>query len=260
MKSYIVTLFFLGTLIVLTNGEPVFDMTSNFTLTVDQFQCLRHTEFGPFVSRVYSSDGEFDEIGWQNLYNSMAANFFVDMLIVPCFNAKQSCKNGLISGADQANAVINRVIKEDLDLYFFYIEIQGNQWPSNKTANQAFILDMINTIKNATVGTYGVGIKTSHKDWSAIVGSTWTGASTEILYWVNWNGKPDVTTGFIPFGGWTSVCLHQYAGNVATNNCTAGVPINYDYHSDGACTCGDSICYKDLKKHRRVQRFLKRSQ
>uniref|UniRef100_A0A914CJ78 Uncharacterized protein n=1 Tax=Acrobeloides nanus TaxID=290746 RepID=A0A914CJ78_9BILA len=149
MKSYIATLFFLGKLIVLTNGGPVYDMTDNFTLSVEQFKCLKY-QYEVFIPRVYTSDGEFDEIGWQNMLNAQSVVVIVDALIVPCVNEKQSCKNGLISGADQANAVLNRIVKESAT-HFFYIEIQRNHWPSNKTANQAFILDMINTIKNDVI-------------------------------------------------------------------------------------------------------------
>lgn len=51
----------------------------------------------------------------------------------------------------------------------------------------------------------GVGIKTNLNSWSSIVGSNYTGVDDMDIVWVYWNGKQDLTTGFVPFGGWNQV-------------------------------------------------------
>uniref|UniRef100_A0A914DU78 Lysozyme n=1 Tax=Acrobeloides nanus TaxID=290746 RepID=A0A914DU78_9BILA len=231
-------------------GGLAIDIPAKQVLTVNQFSCLGTQGYGIFIGQVYSSDGAFDEIGIQNIINARAAGIYVDVYITPCRNANNNCTNGLISGSDQANAIIQRMNDANI-VGFLFLVIARNNWPADQTGNRAFILNFTNTVKTAfTNGAFasGIGIYTSYNDWSQIVGSSWSGASDMDLFWVNWNGKPDLTTGFTPFGGWSAPCFHQYAGNVATNNCTGGVPINYDYHA--SCTCKDEVCYNKFVKKR----------
>uniref|UniRef100_A0A914DZU8 Uncharacterized protein n=1 Tax=Acrobeloides nanus TaxID=290746 RepID=A0A914DZU8_9BILA len=79
------------------------------------------------------------------------------------------------------------------------------------------------------------------------------------LFWVNWNGKQDLTTGWSPFGGWTAPCMHQYAGNIVTNNCIPGIPTNYYYYGPNVCDCQEEFCYSAFHK-RRMMTFANRTQ
>uniref|UniRef100_A0A914DV26 Uncharacterized protein n=1 Tax=Acrobeloides nanus TaxID=290746 RepID=A0A914DV26_9BILA len=139
---------------------------------------------------------------------------------------------------------------------FLFLVIERYNWPADQAGNREFILNFTNTIKSSMVNGApgGVGIYTRYNDWSQIVGGSWTGASDMDLFWVNWNGRQDLTTGFTPFGGWSAPCFHQYAGNVVTNNCTGGAPINYDYHGD--CVCQDAVCYNKFVE-KRAMRFAR---
>uniref|UniRef100_A0A914DZ89 C-type lectin domain-containing protein n=1 Tax=Acrobeloides nanus TaxID=290746 RepID=A0A914DZ89_9BILA len=211
-------------------------------------------------SQIYSSEGEFEEIGVQNILNATYAGLYSDTYITPCRNVNNTCKNGLTSGRDQAIEILNRLANDNI-LAFLALKIQEyKNWPKDQVANQQFILDFTNTIweayNNETFNS-GVAIVTSYNDWINIVGPSWTGASGMDLDWVYWNGKQDLTTGWVPFGGWTAPCFHQYAGNIVTNNCTGGVPINYYYY--GNCYCTDAVCYNEFHKRRMIT-FRNRTQ
>uniref|UniRef100_A0A914CWM1 Lysozyme n=1 Tax=Acrobeloides nanus TaxID=290746 RepID=A0A914CWM1_9BILA len=255
MKSLFL-LFVLLDIVSFVYGGLAIDLPGKQVLTVDQFKCLFNQGYTIFIGQIYSPNGAFNEIGIQNMRNAREAGLWVDAYASPCKNANNNCTNGLISGSDQAKAVIQRMNEEMLA--FLFLDIERYNWPADQTGNRAFILDFTNTVKSASAnGNFnsGIGIYTTYNDWSQIVGSSWNGVSDMDLYWVNWNGKQDLTTGFTPFGGWSAPCFHQYAGNVATNNCTGGVPVNYVYF--GSCVCRDKICFNKLAK-KRAMSFARR--
>uniref|UniRef100_A0A914CP55 Lysozyme n=1 Tax=Acrobeloides nanus TaxID=290746 RepID=A0A914CP55_9BILA len=234
------------------HGLGAIDIPATSILTDDQINCLLNNigDDDEVIAQVYTKDGEFNENGIQNLIHANDDDGqWPAAYVTPCRNANNTCKNGLMSGADQAMTVINRLNQENMVVFMFLEIKKGNNWPADQLGNRDFILNFTNTVKDAfTKGIFtgGVGIYTSYNDWAQVVGGNWTGASDMDLWWVKWNGKQDLYTDFTPFGGWTAPCFHQYAGNVINNNCANGVPVNYDYYDE--CDCQDEVCFKEFKK------------
>uniref|UniRef100_A0A914CGY1 Uncharacterized protein n=1 Tax=Acrobeloides nanus TaxID=290746 RepID=A0A914CGY1_9BILA len=74
---------------------------------------------------------------------------------------------------------------------------------------------------------------TNYNSWSSVVGPNFdVSFQAQYLFWVNWNGIQDLTTGFNPFGGWNQPYAHQYAGAITSNNCVPGINVSYDYLAD----------------------------
>uniref|UniRef100_A0A914E0Z2 Lysozyme n=1 Tax=Acrobeloides nanus TaxID=290746 RepID=A0A914E0Z2_9BILA len=201
-------------------------------LSVAQFDCLYEEGDRTYIALLYDSNGVIDPTGLQNLENCGNAHHDYDniqILINPC-SPGNMCSNNLTSAKDQANEII--ALTGHNNLIPTLIGVHKNGWPSsNSMANQNFLNEMIDTFLGANY-TF-IGIQTSYNSWSSVMGNKFSVASKAFLWWVNWNGKQDLTTGFAPFGGWSAPIAHQYAGKVTTDKCAPGVNINYSYYVHG---------------------------
>uniref|UniRef100_A0A914EJA9 Lysozyme n=1 Tax=Acrobeloides nanus TaxID=290746 RepID=A0A914EJA9_9BILA len=213
--------------------------SSGTVISKRQFECLYNKYgFDNFMASVYDPAGFVDETGITNLKNAFDGLLeglqFTGVSMTPCV---ANCQNNLTSGVDQANAVINRLNEDDNVVGMVIVKIDKSQpWSSNQQQNQKFIIDILSTILltyDTTNGnnSYYPGIITNYNSWSSIVGAKFAEASylADALWWVNWNGKQDLTTGFTPFGGWRQPLAHQYAGNINNNDCATGINFSYFY-------------------------------
>uniref|UniRef100_A0A914EB46 Lysozyme n=1 Tax=Acrobeloides nanus TaxID=290746 RepID=A0A914EB46_9BILA len=229
--------------------------SSGVVINERQFECLYNKYgFDNLMTSVYDPAGFVDETGITNINNAIDGLGdglkFRTVSMTPCL---ANCQNNLTSGVDQANAVINRLNKADI-VGMIYVKIDKSQpWSSNQQQNQKFIIDILSTILlvlDSTGGnyTYYPGIITNYNSWSSVVGAKFTEASylASSLWWVNWNGKQDLTTGFTPFGGWSQPMVHQYAGNIINNDCATGINFNYFYTSSD-----NFLANKNIKKRKK---------
>uniref|UniRef100_A0A914ZAL9 Lysozyme n=1 Tax=Panagrolaimus superbus TaxID=310955 RepID=A0A914ZAL9_9BILA len=138
------------------------------------FKCLAENGFSFYIARVWRSIGSADPTGIQNIKNARKAGWkYVDGYIFPCF--KKSCGSA----------------KYQMD-----IEIQ--EWPADKSANQAFITDMVQQAE--AMGTI-------------IVGTDWKEVADKPLWYAHWDEQQNFD-GFKAFGGWTKPAIHQFEGDV----------------------------------------------
>jgi len=213
-----------------TLAAMAIDTTGSVTNT--QWGCLATSGLEMVLGRVYTPDGTIDEVGIQNIiqaFNGASLEGY-DAVFVPCVS---NCKNNLTSGADQVAAAIARLNQEFQDVFIWVQIDKSSNWGTNQTQNQKLVSDVLTAVNNTNGG---AGVITSSNAWNSIVGSKFTSTSqiAQYLFWVNWNGKQDLTTGWTPFGGWNAPYAHQYAGGITTNNCTMGITINYSYFDDGS--------------------------
>uniref|UniRef100_A0A914DMZ0 Uncharacterized protein n=1 Tax=Acrobeloides nanus TaxID=290746 RepID=A0A914DMZ0_9BILA len=99
------------------------------------------------LGHIYKSSGTFDEVGFQNLYNAYTAGNYegIDSFISPCVSG--NCANGLNSGKDQANAILERITQIEQFHPFPWISVsRADGWSADPETNAAFLKDMIETI------------------------------------------------------------------------------------------------------------------
>ena len=68
------------------------------------------------------------------------------------------------------------------------------------------------------------GVYASESQWSAIMGSSYTGGSGHQLWYPHYDGSPSFSD-FRGFGGWTKPSIKQYVGDAKL--CGADVDKNY---------------------------------
>jgi hypothetical protein len=203
-------------------------------VTAQQWGCL-NSETMPLelvIGRVYTPDGQIDEVGIQNIIQSFngAQLEGYDGGFWPCL---MNCKNNITDGAAQVQAAINRLNQEFQDVFLWVMIDKSSGWGTNQQTNQQFLMTVLNAVFSTNGG---AGVITSYNTYSSIFGASFTQAAqtAQYLLWVNWNGKMDLTTGWTPFGGWNAPYAHQYAGAITSNNCTQGISLNYSYFNDGS--------------------------
>uniref|UniRef100_A0A914CFR1 Lysozyme n=1 Tax=Acrobeloides nanus TaxID=290746 RepID=A0A914CFR1_9BILA len=204
-------------LIHCSNAKIGFDGIAS--MSPNDFKCLSNNGYSFFVARAWKSYGNYDETGIQNIKNARAAGWTdTDAYIFPCLES--SCA----PPANQVEATIDQLRAEQAEFGTLWLDIERYAWPADQQHNRDFITGLIQGAKNRNVN---VGVYTNYNNWAAIVGGSWTGAQDLPLWWADWNGHQDVTTGFSSFGGWTKVAVHQYSGDLKNPPCVSDMDQNY---------------------------------
>jgi len=176
------------------------------TMSVSTFQCLRNSGYQFFVARVWTSNGNYDMTGFQNIKNARDAGMpYVDGYIFPCLST--SCAHA----ANQVQATVDHLRENGVNFGMLWLDIERFAWPADQNSNRQFIRDMVHQAQSMSVN---VGIYTNPSMWSTIVGDGFTEFSNIPLWWANWNGQQNFN-GFTPFGGWTAPAIRQYSGDVS---------------------------------------------
>uniref|UniRef100_A0AC35GRK8 Lysozyme n=1 Tax=Panagrolaimus sp. PS1159 TaxID=55785 RepID=A0AC35GRK8_9BILA len=202
MKYLIFICFCAAFLLSLTEATLGWDGIQ--AVDVNGFKCLSQNGYSFYIARVWRSIGSADPTGIQNIKNARQAGWkYVDGYIFPCF--KKSCG----SAKDQVKATLDRLSKDNAKIGMLWLDVEVENWPADKSANQAFILDMAKQAEE--MGTK-VGIYTSKNNWDQIVGN-WSGVSDKPLWYAHWDGQQNFN-GFKAFGGWRKPAIHQFEGDV----------------------------------------------
>uniref|UniRef100_A0A914E9N0 Glycoside hydrolase family 25 protein n=1 Tax=Acrobeloides nanus TaxID=290746 RepID=A0A914E9N0_9BILA len=209
-QVYFFIFAFLTSLVSSALAGLAIDIGGGQDVTSQQFACLHDQGAQIAITQLYNSSGSLVEKGVTNILNAYTGAFFdgFNVYITPCL---ANCADKSTSGVAQVEAVINRLNQEFQDV-FIWIQIdKSSGWSSNQQTNQQSIMAILNAV-NSTNG--AVGIIANYNTWTTYFGSSFTSASTiaQYLLWVNWNGKQDLTTGWVPFGGWTVTQSRLEAG------------------------------------------------
>uniref|UniRef100_A0A914E328 Uncharacterized protein n=1 Tax=Acrobeloides nanus TaxID=290746 RepID=A0A914E328_9BILA len=160
------------------------------------------------------------------------------------------------SGYDQVSAVVNRLNAaiDSVSNMFIWVNIDISQpWSKNQNENRVFMNEVVLALFRFNGG---FGVISNNNSWSTIFGADYNVTDiAEFLIWVKWNGKQDLTTDWVPFGGWSSPFVHQYAGGITSNNCVPGIKLNYNYFTDAnSGPLMNAKVQKSINK-RRLHRF-----
>uniref|UniRef100_A0A0K0FYT4 Lysozyme n=1 Tax=Strongyloides venezuelensis TaxID=75913 RepID=A0A0K0FYT4_STRVS len=125
-----------------------------------------------------------DSEGIQNIKNAHEAGYkHVDGYLFPCTTSKCSSAKTQIKEAHQAlsasGAEIGKVFKNKF-LGTLWVNIERYEWPSDKSYNRQFILDLVS---EAEVLGYTVGIYSSYYEWDTIAGAEWSGGLNKLPLW-----------------------------------------------------------------------------
>ena len=112
----------------------------------------------------------------------------------------------------------------NLDVDSIWLDIEIFNWYTNKTKNQQFFEDLI----NADFRGKGIGIYTSERNWSNLMGLDYTVGSVYPLWYAHYDNQPNFDD-FQPFGGWTEPQRKQFAGDQII--CGSDVDFNYQEQS-----------------------------
>uniref|UniRef100_A0A914PF98 Uncharacterized protein n=1 Tax=Panagrolaimus davidi TaxID=227884 RepID=A0A914PF98_9BILA len=173
------------------NSSVYFDAIQ--PITVAQFQCAINSTVGGtteqlkyFIGRIWTSNGKSDKTGIQNIQNFLTAtNYFLvpQGYMFPCVS------DGCPSASDQVKSAWNSV-KASLNTSSFvlWVDVEGeNIWPTNKTANQFFIQELVGQANSLGLRT---NIFTSKTYWDLIVGNFKTLSTSTLLWYANYDGQP----------------------------------------------------------------------
>lgn len=194
-----------------TLGVDVSQSTS-----VSSFQCLKSSGYSFAVVRVFQSNGVADPNGPTTIANAWAGGMdHVDGYIFPCY----SCGNP----SGQIQTAVNNLKNHGTKYGMLWLDIEGTQyWSSNTSNNVNFIQAMVNELN--ALGVH-FGIYTSKSQWTPIAGGS-TAFKTYPLWYPHYESPANPSySDWVPFGGWTTPAVKQYAGT--TSICSASVDKNY---------------------------------
>uniref|UniRef100_A0A914QPZ4 Lysozyme n=1 Tax=Panagrolaimus davidi TaxID=227884 RepID=A0A914QPZ4_9BILA len=223
MKSFCVILVLLAYSTTITCRKYGFDSTQN--ITVSQFACLANEGYSFFIARIYRSKGIVDDVGLENIARASEAGFHeIHGYFFPCL--KSECRQSAAQQIDEAFTALEEEGLE-IDKLWLDIQIENGSWGTDKKHNQAFIKELIDEAEHETEK---VGIYTQNDSWKNIVGIDWNYANNKYLWYPRFNKTPEeLTSVFMPFGGWKKPKLHQFDQNVKSK---CDVKINRSWDID----------------------------
>ena len=185
-------------------------------ISTSAFTCLKNSGISFAIVRAFTSGGSVDPSAVATIKAAHAAGIpYVDAYLFPCV----SCGNP----AGQVTAAISNLRINAVAFGMLWLDIENYHWSSNLAANQAFISSMISAGQAAGVK---LGIYTSYYNWQSIVGLSWNGGSSHLIpLWYAHYDNVKAFSDFLPYGGWSTPSVKQYAGNV--NICSVGVDMNW---------------------------------
>ncbi|OMJ74587.1 hypothetical protein SteCoe_26444 [Stentor coeruleus] len=176
------------------------------------FSCLVQNGYTFSIIRGYTSSGYVDPNVVSNINNAWNGGMsYVDVYLFPCV----PCGNP----TTQANNLVSAL--NGVNYGMIWIDVETYAWSSSQSANQNFILTMVNALQG--LGAI-VGIYSNYYNWQSIVGLNWSGVSSLPLWYAHYDNNPSFSD-FVSFGGWSSPAIKQYAGDATV--CGAGVDLNY---------------------------------
>jgi GH25 family lysozyme M1 (1,4-beta-N-acetylmuramidase) len=176
------------------------------------FSCLVQNGYTFSIIRGYMSSGYVDPNVVSNINNAWNGGMSnVDVYLFPCV----PCGNP----ATQASNLVSAL--NGVNYGMIWVDVETYAWSSSLSANQNFILTMVNALQSAGAN---VGIYSSYYNWQSIVGLSWSGVSSLPLWYAHYDNNPSFSD-FVAFGGWTSPAIKQYAGDATV--CGAGVDLNF---------------------------------
>uniref|UniRef100_A0A914YCA1 Uncharacterized protein n=1 Tax=Panagrolaimus superbus TaxID=310955 RepID=A0A914YCA1_9BILA len=135
--------------------------------------------------------------------------------------------DGRMSAAEQMDAALNGLNEHGIEIDRLWIDIQNDNndyWLSDKSHNQAFILELIHRAEERLPR---VGIYANNNAWESVVGRDWKGASNKLLWYPYFDIKPEeLPNYFKSFGGWKYPKMHQFDPN---NNATCNVQLDVNW-------------------------------
>ncbi|CAD6192098.1 unnamed protein product [Caenorhabditis auriculariae] len=181
------------------------------------FKCLKSHNYDFFIGRVWTSTGNYDEVGISNIKNARAAGVTdVGAYIFPCLATRCA------PPANQVEATINKLKAEKAEVNYIWLDIERLAWPADHTHNRNFITAMVDEVQKMG---YKPAIYSNNNNWEAIVGLDWKPFPHLPLWWANYNGEQGFSR-YQEFGGWAKPLIHQYKGTTA-GPCSVSMDLNY---------------------------------
>jgi len=197
-----------------TYGVDVATLVSSSTWT-----CLKNDNNNWAIVRAFRSTGAIDPNACGSLNNARTAGLtYRDAYIFPC----PTCS---ASGASQVETTVSN-LKSCASTSWsgkLWLDIEGTQYWTTASANQAFFNSLVSGCKSTGIT---CGVYTSASQWTAIMGSTFSGGSSLPLWYPHYQSPPQPNfNDFSAFGGWTKPFAKQYAGDQTV--CSTDVDLNW---------------------------------
>jgi len=189
-------------------GVDVSDLCS-----ASNFACLKQSGYNFAVVRAWRSSGTWDPQCSANIDNAISAGMSpVDVYMFP--------RPLGASGSSQASALLSNLQNTNFNgTIWFDVEQESPYW-STQSANQQFFNAVISTLQAAGAS---VGIYTSKSQWTAVMGSSFSGGANLPLWYSHYDnvqGFSDWSSSAIGrYGGWSAPTIKQYMGDKSACNC-----------------------------------------
>ncbi|KAH3764001.1 glycosyl hydrolase family 1 [Pelomyxa schiedti] len=178
------------------------------------WSCLVTNGYSFAIPRGYRSSGSVDPNAVSNVNNARAGGIkYVDVYFFPC----PTCSK---SAATQVDELYNATKGVNIGMWWLDVEGGTSYWSSTYSTNQNWFTSWVSEVKAKGIS---FGVYTNKNEWTAIMGSSYTGGSAYQLWWASWTGSCSIGS-FTSFAGWTKANIQQYAGDVST--CSMSVDKN----------------------------------
>lgn len=175
--------------------------------------CLMHNHnITMVIPRIYRETGAVDTNGINTVQTAREAG-------VPHVGAYIYPNRHSVAPDDQIAALTSSLRAKNLKVDTLWLDIEGNNWGSSKSANQQYIIALMNACLNFG---YVCGIYSSYYQWENIVGLSWNvPANRKYPIWYAHYDNEASFSDFKPFGGWSRPYSKQYKGDITL--CGTGV-------------------------------------